>query len=426
MEKKFQMDGYTLHLIPSKKFKNITISLKLLSPLKKETATMRTMLSFMFSGGTKELPSTKLFSQYLENMYGARFGSTIGSKGLGHVIHLNSVTVNEAYILEDINLLEKQIKLLADVLYHPNCKDGLFDETIFKIKQKELKERIRVSKDDKFSYSLDRLFETMGENDVLGISSTGYLEEVDKIDNHSLYQYLQQSIQDDQKHIYIVGNIDESIVEIFKNNLKFPAAKNTLAPVHHFDSKRSEVLEVVEKQDITQAKLNMGYRVEGEYLSPKHYAFTVFNAVFGGFSQSRLFKVVREKHSLCYYVSSSYDAFNKILIVNAGIESDQYQKTRELIAMQLKEIQNGNFEEVEIEIAKKMLTNALKKSNDEPSSMIALAYNRDITNKVETNQEYIEKLQAVTKAEIIDAANTVILDTVYFLAGGQKNGKDSL
>ena len=143
----------------------------------------------------------------------------------------------------------------------------------------------------------------------------------------------------------------------------------------------------------------------------------MFNAIFGGFSQSRLFKVVREKHSLCYYVSSSYDAFNGMMIVNAGIEAKDYHKTLSLIENQLTDIQAGHLNEEEIHLAKMMLENALKKTNDEAGSMIALAYNRDITHIHETSEEYIEKLKNVTLEEIVEVAKKVKLDTIYFLTG---------
>ena len=44
-------------------------------------------------------------------------------------------------------------------------------------------------------------------------------------------------------------------------------------------------------------------------------------------SQSKLFKVVREKNSLCYYISSSYDAFNGVMVITAGIEGKDYHQT---------------------------------------------------------------------------------------------------
>ena len=55
-------------------------------------------------------------------------------------------------------------------------------------------------------------------------------------------------------------------------------------------------------------------------------------------SQSKLFKVVREKNSLCYYISSSYDAFNGVMVITAGIEGKDYHQTVQLIKEQLKEM----------------------------------------------------------------------------------------
>lgn len=140
-------------------------------------------------------------------------------------------------------------------------------------------------------------------------------------------------------------------------------------------------MEIIEKQDVSQSKLNLGYTIPCDFKSSSHYAMTVFNALFGGFSQSCLFQVVREKNSLCYYISSSYDAFNGIMIVNAGIEANDYSKTIQLIQSELCKIANGEISDEQIILAKNMLKNALKKTDDEASGIIALAYNRDIVEK---------------------------------------------
>lgn len=419
MKKSYIMDGYTLHLIPNKKFKNITISLKLKNLLKRETTTVRTLLSFMLTAGTKEFPSTKLFSKALEDMYGARFGSNIGTKGKSQILNLTSICINEEFLPYKENLLKKQIKIINDVLMNPNVVDGKFDERTFEIKKKELKERLRASKDDKFTYSLDQLFKNMGKGNFLGISSTGYLEEIDNISNEEVYQCMQDCINNDQKHVYVVGDIDESIVDLFKAEMHFKEVNEDNGSSMIFKSSKTEVLEVIEKQDITQAKLNLGYTIDCDFISDNHYAFSVFNAVFGGFSQSRLFKVVREENSLCYYVSSSYDAFNGIMLVNAGIEGKDYQKTMDLIKQELSEMQAGNIDQNDIDTAKKMLKNALIKANDEPGSIISLAFNRDITHKEETNEEYLEKLMNVTKEQIIEVSKKVKLDTIFLLTGSE-------
>lgn len=424
METVYQMKGYTLHLIPTKKFKTITMSLRLQSPLTKETTTLRTLLTFVIVAATKKYPSTKELASYLDENYGARLSTNIATKGKSQTINVYSSFVNDVYLPINESLLVRQIQLLSDLFFNPLVQDQKFDEEIVKMKKKELKERLQVNKDDKFSYSLDKLFEYMGKNHTLGIPSTGYEDEIDTISSHDLYKYFLETIQNDEKHLYVVGDIDESIIDILNQHLQFPENNKDYPSAYSFDSQRQDVLEIIEEQDLTQSKLNMGYRIGCDFASNHHYAFTVFNALFGGFSQSRLFKVVREENSLCYYVSSSYDAFNGIMIVNAGIEAKDYQKTMSLIKEQLEDIQNGNLSDNDIQIAKIMLQNALRKTNDEAGSMIALAYNRDITHKQETNDEYIQKLLNVSKEDIINVAKKVQLDTIFFLTGKDFHGNN--
>ena len=113
-----------------------------------------------------------------------------------------------------------QIQLISDLFYDPLIENDAFNEKIVKQKKKELKERLQVNKDDKFSYSLDKLFEYMGHDDVLGISSTGYEDDIEAITAKDLYQYLLKCIREDEKHLYVVGDVDESIVNIFQKYLQ--------------------------------------------------------------------------------------------------------------------------------------------------------------------------------------------------------------
>ena len=56
------------------------------------------------------------------------------------------------------------------------------------------------------------------------------------------------------------------IVYLFeKNNLIFES-------VYSFEKNRKDLLEIIEKQDVTQAKFNMGYRIS-ELHSPKSLCF---------------------------------------------------------------------------------------------------------------------------------------------------------
>ena len=413
----YKMKGYTLHIIPTDKFKTTSISLRLQNTLTKEETTIRTLLTFVLVSATKKLPSTKDLASYLDENYGARLSSHITTKGKSQIINIQTSFINDLYLQDNESLLEKQLSLLSDLFYDPFVSEGGFDDVIVKLKKKELIERLQASKDDKFSYSLEKLFEYMGHNHTLGVSSTGYEEDVLDITSKQLYDYLQKCIREDEKHVYVVGNVNESIVDVFDQYLQFPGHEHSYTSAYTYHNDKQDLLEIIEKQDITQSKLNIGYTIDTCFNDDEHYAMTVFNAVFGGISQSRLFKKVREENSLCYFVSSSYDAFNGILIVNAGIDANAYKKAMSLIDEQLEDIQNGNISDEEIYVAKIMLENSLRKTNDEAGSMMTLAYNRDITGKKETSEEYIEKLLNVTKEQIVEVSKNVKKDTIFFLTG---------
>ena len=371
----------------------------------------------MLTTGTEKYPSTQELSIYLESMYGMKLGANVVTKGKSHIININSICINQEYLPYKEDLIQRQIQLLNDIFFKPNASKTVFDQTMFERKKKELVERLINNQDDKFYYSLEKMFEYMGKGTCLGISSHGNIEDIKKIENEELFSYFKECIKNDQKHIYVVGNVDESIVHVFENCLSFEKNNSIFESVYSFEKNRKDLLEIIEKQDVTQAKLNMGYRISVNYNHQNHYAFVVFNAIFGGMSQSKLFKVVREKNSLCYYISSSYDAFNGVMVITAGIEGKDYHQTVQLIKEQLKEMQDGCFDQDDIDTAKLMIKNSMKKTNDEPLSQVAVQYNRDITGKKETNEQYLEKIENVTYQDIVDVCQNIELDTIFLLKG---------
>ena len=371
----------------------------------------------MLTTGTEKYPSTQELSKYLESMYGMKLGANVVTKGKSHIININSICINQEYLPYKEDLIQQQIQLLNDIFFKPNASKTAFDQTMFERKKKELVERLINNQDDKFYYSLEKMFEYMGKGTCLGISSHGNIEDIKKIENEELFSYFKECIKNDQKHIYVVGNVDESIVHVFENCLSFEKNNSIFESVYSFEKNRKDLLEIIEKQDVTQAKLNMGYRISVNYTHQNHYAFVVFNAIFGGMSQSKLFKVVREKNSLCYYISSSYDAFNGVMVITAGIEGKDYHQTVQLIKEQLKKMQDGCFDQDDIDTAKLMIKNSMKKTNDEPLSQVAVQYNRDITEKKETNEKYLEKIENVTYQDIVDVCQNIELDTIFLLKG---------
>ena len=120
-----------------------------------------------------------------------------------------------------------------------------FDQTMFERKKKELVERLINNQDDKFYYSLEKMFEYMGKGTCLGISSHGNIEDIKKIENEELFSYFKECIKNDQKHIYVVGNVDESIVHVFENCLSFEKNNSIFESVYSFESKMLHKLSLI-------------------------------------------------------------------------------------------------------------------------------------------------------------------------------------
>jgi predicted Zn-dependent peptidase len=145
--------------------------------------------------------------------------------------------------------------------------------------------------------------------------------------------------------------------------------------------------------------------------------FSLFNTIFGASPHSKLFENVREKLSLCYYCASRLEKHKGLLLVYGGIENDNKQKAFEEILKQLEDIKNGQISENEFLSAKKSLKNAFISSADSSSATEDFYLSNFLLGKTKSPAEFAAFLDEITVSDIVNAAKTVLLDTVYFLKG---------
>src|SRR5699024_8578196 len=129
-----------------------------------------------------------------------------------------------------------------------------------------------------------------------------------RLDRFELYTYYKSMLQNNLCDLYVVGDI--SSAEVLKEiEHIFPPIQTTTKQVDDSDDKVvHDVKEVIEEQDVQQAKLHIGYRTHCTYKDEDYFALQVCNGLFGGFPNSKLFMNVREKHSLAYYAASRLES----------------------------------------------------------------------------------------------------------------------
>ena len=131
---------------------------------------------------------------------------------------------------------------------------------------------------------------------------------------------------------------------------------------------------------------------------------------------------VREKQSLCYHCSSSYNAYKGAILISCGLEPSNRDVAERAILAQVEALRRGEISEEELSAAKKSLENGYRQLLDSPGAMETYYYGRSLLG-VETSLELCrERIRGVTREAISTLAQRLVLDTVYFLDGTLEGG----
>lgn len=414
------LSGLTLHTLPTQKYKTNTIVLQLGAPLEEDTITRRALLPYVLQSATSQSPSTRRLRARLNDLYGATLYVQPSKKGNHHIVSLRMDVANENYLKESAPLLEKALRLLAEVLLKPKLESGTLDSSIVKKEKRTLKQRIQSVNDDKMRYANKRLLEEMYKDDPYRLHVFGVKDEVDNITSQSLYTFYQNVLKNDAVDLFIMGDIDEAeVASVAEDAFQLPGGEREHALRQPAADNQPAVEEkiVKESDDIEQGKLHFGYRTFTTINDDDYYALQVCNGIFGGFSHSKLFINVREKASLAYYAASRIESHKGFLMVMAGIEFANYDQAVDIIKEQMKKMQDGDFSETEFLQTKAMLRNQLLETMDSPKGVIEFSYNSVVSGRGRSVEDWLKGIEGVTRDEVVAVAKKIKLDTIYFLKG---------
>jgi predicted Zn-dependent peptidase len=416
-EKIVKNPGYKLHVVNTNKYKTNTLVWKMKAPLEKETVTLRALLPHVLQSSTETYPSTTKLRTYLDDLYGASLFVDLAKKGEYHIMTFTMEIANEKFLTDSTPLLAKAFELLTEIIFKPNLENDAFTKDTVEKEKRTLKQRIQSIYDDKMKYSSVRLIEEMCKGEPFQLEANGVKEDVDAITPETLYSYYKKALSEDEIDFYVIGDVSEEEVKNLAEQF-ITLEERTPKSAHRHERKSIETpQEVIEKQDVKQGKLNIGYRTNVYYGDEEYYALQVFNGIFGGFSHSKLFINVREKASLAYYAASRLESHKGLLLVMSGIDHKNYDKAVSIIKAQLEAIQNGDFTEEELSQTKAVIKNQLLETIDVARGLVEVLYHNVIVGKNITLEEWFQKTDMVTKEEIVDVSKNIQLDTIYFLTG---------
>lgn len=412
--------GINLTLIPEEKFKSNLVSIYIQRILDRDEVTMNALLPSIIKSGSEKYPSAREMSYHQDDLYGVSIGADSSKRGESQVITFKIISTDEEYL--DEKIFKKVVKYLDEVVNHPLVIDGGFKEEYVAIEKENLKNRIESIINDKGRYAVERAREEMFKNEKYGISDLGYLADIDKITAKGLYEHYVNIMKTSPIDIVVEGNFDEDeIVEIISNGFDFHRENIIEIPRADFIKKVDEIKVIKEEMDITQGKLVMGYRCNVDYKDEfKYYSLFVGSNVLGGGPHSKLFVNVREKESLCYYIYSSLEKYKTSMFISSGIESENYDKTVELIGEQLKSLKEGKVSDEELLNSKSAIISSLKTIKDSLGGSSDFYFSQSMGGTNTTVEKIIEMIEKVTVSDIVEAFKNIELDTIYFLSNNKE------
>lgn len=409
-------NGINLHYLHTKKFKTTTLGIYFHRPLNREEVTINALVPNVLRRGCPLFPESKLLSGQLDELYGAKLDVGVRKKGDSQIIHINFEFVNETFISKSQPVLDNILTLAQSMV----LEQSHFSKQYVNQEKENLKQHILSLINDKRSYAINRCTEIMCEGEPYGINELGFIDDIEGIDENTLYEHYKNVILKSPIDIFICGDVDifwveQHIAEIFSNVEPITTKYPKTVVVKNVDS----VKNITETEQISQGKLSLGFRTKIQPVDDKYASLLIYNAVLGGGPSSKLFNNVREKLSLAYYAMSRIDMFKGIMTINSGIEVANFQTAYDEIIKQFEAIKNADITDEEMSSAILSTVNNIKSMADSALVMEDYWLNRIIIGVPRTFEEITNMVQKITKEQVAEVAKNIELDTVYFLKGEQ-------
>jgi len=415
-----------LHVLPTKRFKTFALSLFVGIPLTESRVTPVALTPFVLRRGTASYPETISFRERLDDLYGAGFGFDIYKRGDFQIVQFKLDIINDRFVSSRQPLLKEAVDFLGEVLTSPALEEGRFRSRYVEAEKTTVRKRIEAIVNDKIRYAAERCVEEMCKDEPYRLPALGRKDDLDGLDAEKLYEAYRNWLNDAVLDLYVSGDTTlEEVEPLAEAAFKLSGGSPSSYAPPRLRKARNEPQTVVERLDVGQGKLNMGLTTGISFGDERYPALLMYNGLLGAFPHSKLFVNVREKASLAYYASSRLDGHKGLLTIQSGIEIGNYEKAVGIIREQLASMRRGEIGEADLLRTKAMLANQLRELQDSAFERISFDFNNVLAGTDRNGDSLLEELEAVTPERVAEVAQSVELDTIYFLRdrkGGSGDG----
>ncbi len=414
-------DNVYFSSITDSRFKLNKVSVTFVTGLSNETAALNALVPCLLSKCNDKFRTMAQLNKKLSGLYAANLDCSIRKDGDLQYIGLYVTVIDNAFALYGEDIMTEAVTILKDCIFSPFLENGLFPKGAVEIEKQNQIDDNNAEINDKTLYSLKRAYEAAFKGEPAETGALGKNEDIEKITSESALSRYRKILETMRVEIVCTGcsdfvDTEKLLAEAFRGIKR----TSSPSPVNSISKAKNDVLRITERLDIEQSKLVILFKSDMR----NKPALMVMAALYGGTESAKLFKVVREEMSLCYYCYSRLGYNKGVMTVESGVDSKNLEKAEAECLNQLNEIVKGNFSDEDIEKTKLSLLNSFSSVNDGVSTTLNWYFSRIMDNDIITPEEMAERVNAVTREEIIEAAASMKTDTVFILTSEDKEEEE--
>ena len=410
-------DGAEGLFIKNERFNTTSVSFNFYLPMSADTAAKYALLPFMLTTCGAEYPDFSVLNYKLSRLYGARLDASAEKLGDYQLLRMRISVINDKYTFENESLLSRATDMLLSLIFNPKAENGAFCEEDLNREKRKAIEHIKGEISEKRIYAKNRLIGEMYKGKSYGVPKCGTVEDVEKITGESLYKAWENMLKKAYIRVQVIGaSLPPGFFESTSEKLNGIDRKEiTDCKFNEPTYAAEKPNEVTERMAVKQGKLVMGFSADMWGDDDNTLPLMVMTDIFGGGPYSKLFSNVREKMSLCYYCSASTVRQKGLVTVDSGVEAENADKAKREILNQLDAVKNGEFTDFEYEASLKSIRDSLNSYNDSQVTLDTWYALKANNKNLYSPEEIGEKISAITREDIINAAKGIKLHTVYKL-----------
>lgn len=348
----------------------------------------------MMFKGTKKRPTTMDISRDLDSV-GADYNAFTGKDYTGYYIKLNAEKTPLA------------VDMLHDMLFHSTYRA---DEC--KREREVIKEEINMYEDNPIMQAEELLEELVYEG-ALARTIAGTHQTMDGIGREALMTYRDEYYAPSRMVISVAGKISDDVMRQLEETFGKVKEPKKKARTFAKSALRGGGPELALKfKETEQIQFTLGFP-GFPYGHPKMAALSVLSIILGGGMSSRLFTEVRERRGLAYSVRSSLSPYQDVgnLAIQAGLTKAKISEGISVILKEIGKVVKSGVTAEELTRGKEYIKGKTVLGLEESSALAEFFAKQELLqHKMETPEEKLAKIEAVTREDVRAVAREVFTD----------------